>query len=69
MPNTQLTGGMAVGLGVVVWLTHGGDWTPEQIGALSAGLGAAITYTVRMAERLLGFARNPEPAIEEETEQ
>ena len=48
----KLTGGTAVGAALVVWYTHGGDWTEVEIGALTAGAGAAITYVVRLAEKL-----------------
>ncbi len=48
----KLTGGAAVGAGVVVWLTHSGDFTVEEIVAMSVGLGSAITYAVGVIERV-----------------
>ena len=53
----KLTGGAAVGAAVVVWLTHGGDWSIEEVAPMAAGLGAAITYVVNAVERLLGWDR------------
>ncbi len=53
MKLEKLSGGAAVGAAVVVWFTHGGDFTLEEIAALSLGLGASITYVVNLAERLL----------------
>ncbi len=53
MKFEKLSGGAAVGAAVVVWFTHGADFTLEEIAALSIGLGAAVTYVVTLAERLL----------------
>ncbi len=49
----KLTGGAAVGAGVVVWLTHGGEYNVEEVAAMSLGLGAAVTYAVSQVERLM----------------
>lgn len=49
----KLTGGAAVGAGVVVWMTHGGEFTLEEIAAMSLGLGSVITYVVSLVERFL----------------
>ena len=54
----KLTGGAAVGAGVVVWFTHGLDFTVEEIAAMSVGLGAVVTYAAGMVERLIaGISR------------
>lgn len=53
-PNVQkLTGAAAVGTAVVVWATHGGDWSLEEIAALSAGAGSALAYVVKLVERFI----------------
>ena len=52
----KLTGGAAVGAGIVVWLTHGRDFDVAEIAALSVGLGAAITYAVSRVERLMKWS-------------
>lgn len=57
MAFEKLTGGAAVGAAVVVWFTHGKEFSIEEIAALSVGLGSAITYVVGMIERALGTAR------------
>lgn len=62
--NTSLTGGLAVGAAVAVLLTHGGDYSVEEIGALAAGLGTAINYMVKVLERVLGhYLPKPDPLI------
>ena len=48
----KLTGGAAVGAAVVVWATHGGGWSIEEVVPMAVGLGAAITYVVNFFERL-----------------
>lgn len=53
MKLEKLTGGAAVGAAIVVWFTHGGDYTIEEIAALAVGLGSTVTYVVTLAERLL----------------
>ena len=48
----KLTGGAAVGAGIVVWVTHGGDFNIEEIAAMALGLGSAITYVISRLEKL-----------------
>ena len=48
----KLTGGAAVGAGIVVWLTHGGDFNIEEIAAMAVGLGSAITYVISRLEKV-----------------
>ncbi len=48
----KLTGGTAAGAALVVFFTHGADYTLEEIAALTAGAGAAITYLITMLERM-----------------
>lgn len=49
----KLTGGAAVGAGVVIWATHGREFAVEEVVAMAAGLGAVITYLVSLIERAL----------------
>ena len=53
MKFDKLTGGAAVGAGLVVWLTHGRDFNIEEVAAMAAGLGAVVTYAVNLFERFL----------------
>lgn len=57
MNMNKLTGGAAVGAAIVVFFAHGKDFTPEEIVAMSAGVGTAINYVVNLVELLtLGAA-------------
>lgn len=54
MPTgTQAGAGVAVGAAVVAYITHDGGWSVEELAALTAGLGAAVTYVFRYVTRLL----------------
>ena len=55
MKLENLTGGAAVGAALVVWLTHGGDYSMEEIVAMSVGAGSVITYAVGLVERFIGW--------------
>ena len=59
MNMERLTGGAAVGAGLVVFYTHGENYSIEEIAAMATGLGAAITYVVSLAERFMGWAKLP----------
>lgn len=53
--DSKLTGGAAVGAAIAVYLTHGGDYQFEEIAALSAGIGAAVTYLAAKIDRLMAW--------------
>lgn len=54
MKFEKLTGGAAVGAGVIVWATHGMDFSIEEVVTMAAGLGAVVTYIVNLVERFMG---------------
>lgn len=53
--DKTLTGAAAVGMGLVVWATHGGDWAQVEIAALAAGAGAAVAWAAGIFERLVAW--------------
>lgn len=54
MQFDKLSGGMAVGAAIVIFLTHGKDFTLEETAILSAGVGTIVTYLAGIANKLLG---------------
>lgn len=50
MNMERLSGGAAAGAALAVFLTHGADYSIEEIAALATGFGAAITYLVKLGE-------------------
>lgn len=53
MKLENLTGGAAVGTAFVVWFVHGGDYSVEEVVAMSAGASAVVTFLVGLFNRFV----------------